>query len=156
MPTSPKETSRAVLEVVPTIMRAIRGEMRAYSAAHLSVPQFRALNFVQHHLDASLSDVAEHIGLSLPAMSKLMDGLVARKLVTRQIHHADRRRITLALTARGRALWQSAHDATQQSLAERFVALTERDRAVIINAMRLLQPLFGRKRNDERHDESSA
>ena len=144
--TTSKDTAQAVLEVVPAIMRTIRGEMREYTSTNLSVPQFRALNFVHRHPATSLSDVAEHIGLSLPAMSKLMDGLVVRKLVTRTSHSGDRRRITLTLTVRGRALWQSAHDETQASLARRLATLDERDRVTVVNAMQLLQPLFARRR----------
>jgi hypothetical protein len=46
------------------------------------MPQFRTLAVIDRNANASLSDVTEHIGLTLPSMSKLVDGLVARKLAT--------------------------------------------------------------------------
>jgi DNA-binding MarR family transcriptional regulator len=58
----------------------------------LSVPQFRALGFVHRHAGSSLSEVADHIGLTLPAMSRLIDGLVELQLMRRQSQSADRRR----------------------------------------------------------------
>jgi DNA-binding MarR family transcriptional regulator len=142
MTCSRKETARQVLEVVPLVMRTVRTEMRRHRAHHLSVPRFRALGFVQRCPGASLSDVAEHIGLTLPAMSKLIDGLVTRKLMTRRGHADDRRRVTLELTARGAALLQTARESTHVALAERLSQLGESDRAAIVRAMHILQPLF--------------
>jgi MarR family transcriptional regulator for hemolysin len=130
------------MEVVPLVMRTFRAEMRGSRANDLSVPQFRTLGFVHRKPGASLSDVAEHIGLALPSMSKLMDGLVERKLVRREGHAGDRRRINLELTPRGCALWQSAHASAQASLAARLSALDEDEQATITCAMRILQPLF--------------
>jgi len=146
MPTSPKETVREMLEVVPLVMRTVRTKVRDCRTLNLSVPQFRALGFVHRNPGASLSDVAEHIGLTLPSMSKLIDGLVERKLVIRQSHSGDRRRMTLKLTARGRALLQSAHESTQASLAERLTTLSESERTTVVRAMRILHPLFARRK----------
>jgi DNA-binding MarR family transcriptional regulator len=146
MPATSKETANELLEVVPAVMRTVRSKMRESGARNLSVPQFRALGFIARNQRTSLSDVAEHIGLTLPSMSKLVDGLVERKLVLRANHPADRRRIMLELTGRGRTLWQSAREATQASLAERLSALSESECAAIMRAMRILHPLFTHKR----------
>lgn len=145
MPPSPKDTARAVLEVVPLVMRTVRTEMRAAGALNLSVPQFRTLGFVAHNPQTSLSALAEYIGLTLPSMSKLVDGLVERKLLMRQSHADDRRRITLELTARGGALLRSAHASTQAALAQHLSELGESERATVVRAMQILQPLFACK-----------
>ena len=149
MPTSPKETARVVIDTVPLVMRTVRAEMRHAGALNLSVPQFRTLGFIARHPQTSLSDVAEHIGLALPSMSKLVEGLVERKLVVRSSYSDDRRRITLELTARGQELLQSAHASTQAAFAERLSALSESDRAIIVRAMQLLHPLFARRKMDD-------
>jgi DNA-binding MarR family transcriptional regulator len=143
MMATPDQCARELLEVAPFIMRAIRTEMRAGSR-DLTVPQFRALAFVCRNPGASLSDVAEHMGLTLPSMSKLNDGLVARKLVTRVTATADRRRIVLGPTPRGRALLETRRAATRARLAERLASLPPADRAAVIDAMRALQPVFAR------------
>jgi DNA-binding MarR family transcriptional regulator len=145
---TPDETARAVLEVAPAIVRAIRSEMRQHRAADLSVPQFRTMAYLNHHPGASLSDVAEHIGLTLPTMSKMVDGLVARKLAIRETHTGDRRRITLSLTPRGRATWEAAREATLAHLAEQLAALSADERAAIVQAMDLLRPIFVRGPKD--------
>ena len=154
MPVSPTETAREVLEVVPAVMRTVRTKMRESAALNLSVPQFRTLGFIDRHRGASLSEVAEHIGLTLPSMSKLVDGLVERKLVIRQSYAGDRRRMTLELTARGGALLQSARKSTQASLAARMFTLTATERATVKDAMRILHPLFVRQRAEDAADNS--
>ena len=142
MTTSPDACAQEILEVVPAVMRIIRAEMRRHRTANLSVPQFRTLAFIDSRADASLSDVAEHIGLTLPSMSKIVDGLVVRKLVTRQTHPTDRRRMTLALTARGLTALQTSRAATRACLAEDLAALSDRQREMITQALEILRPIF--------------
>ena len=139
---SPDDCAREVLEVVPLIMRAIRTDMRSHRTPDLSVPQFRTLAFIDRNAGASLSDAADYIGLTLPSMSKIVDGLVARRLVIRQTHRADRRRMTLALTARGQARLQSAREAAQACLASSLASLSDIERAAIAEAMQAMRPIF--------------
>lgn len=145
MAASPDDVARHVLEVAPLIMRTLRSEMRQQRASDLSVPQFRTLSFLNRHPGASLSDVADHIGLTLPSMSKLVDGLVDRKLISRHTHAGDRRRVTLSLTSRGRSVWVASHQATLAYLITQMAALTEAQRATVVDAMEILRPLFSRE-----------
>jgi MarR family transcriptional regulator for hemolysin len=123
-------------------MRTLRVEMRSHRTPDLTVPQFRTLRFINRSPGVSLSDAAEHIGLTLPSMSKIVDGLVTRQLVIRQPHPEDRRRLTLSLTPSGRAMLQAALEATQACLAEALQRLSDAQRAAVIDAMRTLRPLF--------------
>lgn len=141
-PGSAAECAALLTEVMPLIMRALRAEMRSHRA-DLSVPHFRALAFLSHHEGSPLSDVAEWVGLTMPAASRLVDVLVARGLVTRAESPRDRRCVVLALTPEGQALLEAARAATQARLAEKTAALSEREREVVAEAMRLLRPLFG-------------
>ena len=66
------------MDVVPLIMHTIRNRLRERQAADINVPQFRALLYLNRNHDVSLSDLADHIGLTPPSMSKLIEGLVSR------------------------------------------------------------------------------
>jgi DNA-binding MarR family transcriptional regulator len=151
MSLSPYECAREMVEVVPLVMRTLVGEMRRHRATDLSVPQFRTLAFLNRHEGACLSDVAEHIGLTLPSISKMIDGLVARRLVLRYVHPTDRRRVTLSLTERGGGALQVAREATRAFLAGRLATLPESQLAAIVHAMGVLRPIFdgGRDVNRE-------
>jgi MarR family transcriptional regulator for hemolysin len=136
------ECAHEIIDVVPLVMRVIRGELREHGTVEMSIPHFRTLTFVYNNEGASLSDVAEHIGLSLPAMSTLVDGLVSRGLMIRQENPEDRRRMTLSLTSLGHAKLDSAYKATRVHLAKSLRRLPSSDCATIITAMRLLRTTF--------------
>jgi DNA-binding MarR family transcriptional regulator len=124
------------------VFRVIRAELRKHGAKEMSVPQFRSLAFVYRNEGASLSELGDHTGLTLPTMSLLVDGLVARGLVSRRTDPEDRRRMTLTLTEAGRARLESARAATMANLEERLRQLSASDRATITLAMRVLSELF--------------
>jgi DNA-binding MarR family transcriptional regulator len=142
MSASSEECARQLLEVVPMIMRTIRSQMRSHRLSDLSVPQFRALNFLGRHPGASLSAVAEHIGLTRPSASKLVDGLVLRELISRKGSLVDRRRIRLDLTSQGELTLRAARSAAQADLADRMAGLPSGEQASVEQAMRSLRPLF--------------
>ncbi len=131
-----------VMEIVPTIMRTLRTEMRSHRSPDLSVPQFRALNYVSRNAGASLSDVAEHVGLTLPSMSKLIDTLVGRRLLTREVASDDRRRLTLALTASGHDTLHNTRQATLARLAQDLAILSPEECAAVSDAMHILSRAF--------------
>ncbi len=135
--------ARAVLEAVPLVMRTIRAVFRAQRGTDLSLPQFRALNHIGHKGGASLSDVAEHLGLGLPSTSKLIDGLVERKLVVRLSDKGDRRRVCLTITPRGREKVDAAHRHTETFLVEKLDDLSNGELETVMAAMNILQKLFG-------------
>jgi DNA-binding MarR family transcriptional regulator len=142
MTTSADKSAHELLEVVPIVIRVIRAQMRRHRSLALTVPQFRALVFIGDNPGTSLSQVAEFVGITLPSTSTLVDGLVQRKLVTRQYATGDRRRVTLNLTARGRQDIQQAREHTQAYLAECLAALPQTQRDTVTEAMTILRRLF--------------
>jgi DNA-binding MarR family transcriptional regulator len=143
MNTAPEKCAHEMLEVVPLVMRTIRTEMRGARVPGISVPQFRTLVYLNRHATASLSDVAAFLGLTLPSVSVLVDGLVSRDLVAREPDLMDRRRVTLRVTEAGRAAYHSAQQATEACLAERVADLGEAERAILLQALDILRPAFG-------------
>jgi DNA-binding MarR family transcriptional regulator len=136
------ECAKEILETVPLVMRTIRHELRKHAAKELSVAQFRTLNFLSRHRGASLSEVAEHIGLTLPTMSTLIDGLVIRNFAVRKTHPKDRRRMLLELTDRGQATLRTARDATRDYLAGLLEPLSSDDRTTVVRSMGILSSIL--------------
>ena len=134
--------ARELMDTVPQIVQAIRVEMRLGRGANISIPQFRTLRFVQRNPDSSLSDIADHFGLTLPSVSKLVDGLVNQRLVHRQESTTDRRRLTLGLTQPGESVVNTARADAQASLAKRLSCLSDHELETVMRAMELLRPLF--------------
>jgi DNA-binding MarR family transcriptional regulator len=134
--------ARELMDVTPQIVQAIRVEMRRGRGSDLSVPQFRTLRFVQVHADSTLSNLADHLGLTLPSVSKLVDGLVKKGLLIRQEAANDRRYLSLALTPAGESIVNSARAGAQARLVEKLSCLSSDELEVIRKGMELLRPLF--------------
>jgi DNA-binding MarR family transcriptional regulator len=120
----PPSSAALLVETVPALMHAIRRGARAARGSGLTVPQIRVLGHVDRHDGASLSDVAAHLGLSMPGTSQLVEGLVERRLLRRQEDSDDRRRIRLGVTAAGKAQVADAR-AGARAAVERIVARLE-------------------------------
>jgi DNA-binding MarR family transcriptional regulator len=131
-----------LMDVVPLTMRYIRVEMRSRRMRGLSITQFRALIFLYGNQGTSLSQVASHIGLTLPSASKTIDALVRRGLVTRTTLPDDRRYVSLKLSRLGRATLAQARQGTEARLAERIAKLSPEQQAVVSEAMQALHTIF--------------
>ncbi len=91
--------------------------------------------------DAAPSDLAERLGLTRGAISKLVDRLVEKALVIRTASQEDRRFQSLALTASGRSLVPKLAALADKNDAEFFGHLTMKERAQI---ERLLKDIVDR------------
>jgi DNA-binding MarR family transcriptional regulator len=138
-----EQCAQAVLDVAPPVVRAIRKMMREHRLPELSVPQFRAMALMNFTPDVSLSMVADYVGSSLPAASRLIDCLVAKNLVGRKQCCRDRRQVSLELTAIGREAFQESRKATRRQLAERLAALSPEKKQTVIEVMEWLGEVFG-------------
>jgi DNA-binding MarR family transcriptional regulator len=114
----------------------------AAEAPPLTIPQFRALHFIQDHPGANLSATADFLGLTLPSTSKLVDQLVRRGMLARVDASDDRRRMNLRITAKGDALINSAHSLVRQHLAGMLNRLGSAELAALHNTLGLLEQSF--------------
>jgi DNA-binding MarR family transcriptional regulator len=138
-----KETSetlaREILEAVPFTMRLIREEMRRHRGIDLTLPQFRALLFLQRNPGAALHQVAAHLGLTPPTVSKMISGLLSRGMIERPVSTSDRRRVELRLTARGNALIDRVRGETVAKFSERLENIPADEREKMITALERLR-----------------
>jgi DNA-binding MarR family transcriptional regulator len=86
------------------VRQAIPEFLRHVTALDLTVAQVSSLYHLTAHGHRTVSELAEVVGLSMPATSALVDRLVQRELVERAEDPDNRRQKRLALTLSGRAL----------------------------------------------------
>jgi DNA-binding MarR family transcriptional regulator len=82
-----------------------------------------------------LKDVAGALGLSLPAASRAVDGLVQRGLVTRHESPEDRRSRIVALAPEGRSAVERVLSARLATLDDFVAELPEAERAALAAAL---------------------
>ena len=95
------QAASSLMSVMPAVIQFVRVEMRSRRERPLSVPQFRVLTFLGRHPGASLSNVAEHVGVAKATASTLITRLVEQGLVSRQTDPNEGRQIILTLTSEG-------------------------------------------------------
>jgi long-chain acyl-CoA synthetase len=94
----------------------------------LSLPQYRILSFLDEGTTVP-SKLADHLAVSRPTITSVMDGLVARGLVERAHHQGDRRRVGHSITAAGRRLLEEADRRVDARLREIAAHLDDPDEA---------------------------
>jgi DNA-binding MarR family transcriptional regulator len=111
--------------VIPALLRAARGSyaqaiVRSLAAAGFAdLPQNGpfVLGGIANH-GATSSDMVEVLGISKQRASQLIDILVLRGYLTREIDVRDRRRMVIGLTERGLAAGKVVRGAVEQVDAE--------------------------------------
>lgn len=92
---------------------------RAVGELELSISQIRTLYLLTSQIqEASLKTIADEVGLSLPAVSRSVDGLVQRGLVTRAEDPKDRRHKAVRAT-------EQAHDLANHLVELRVAGITD-------------------------------
>jgi DNA-binding MarR family transcriptional regulator len=95
---------------IPALLRGARSSYAQAIGGHLAAGGFDDLPrngpFVlggMANWGGSASDMTRALGVTKQAASQLIDTLVLRGYLTREVNQADRRRMTIDLTDRGRA-----------------------------------------------------
>lgn len=142
-----QECAARVMDTIPLVMRFIRANMRANSAASLSIPQLRTLAFLNRSPGASLSDLAEHLGVTCATASATTERLVQRNLVQRIDDPQERRRVLLSLTEDGKHQLKQSQDQTRAHIADLLTGLTEEQISHIEEGLALLKNVFEQTEN---------
>jgi DNA-binding MarR family transcriptional regulator len=137
-----QDCAARLMETIPMVMRVIRADMRAQGASTMSVPQFRALAFLDRNPGASLSEVAEHVGVTRATASATIERLVQRNFVHRCHDPQERRRVVLSLTEAGQHHLQQAREQTRSHIADLFKNLTEEQILQVEEGLTLLKQVF--------------
>jgi DNA-binding MarR family transcriptional regulator len=119
-----EERASLLLEVVPAMMRKIRGEMRSRSENTLTVPQFRVLNQLSR-APLSNQELASWMGVSAPTMTRMIDALVKRGLAVRKASRADARRARVECTRKGSGQAQHLRSLVQRHFTNELSKLPE-------------------------------
>ncbi|MBW4518527.1 MAG: MarR family transcriptional regulator [Scytolyngbya sp. HA4215-MV1] len=139
---TPEQCAADLMEAIHPIMQFIRTEMRSERDPSLSVPQFRVLAFLSVHPDVSLSEVADHLGVTRATASALVDRLVKRGLVDRAEHPQERRHVMLRLTTIGNDQLQLMREITRSKIAKILADFSAEELAQMSSILCRLEQIF--------------
>lgn len=117
-----------------------RDFFRALADTELSITQVKCLHGLAWDAgeDRSIKDLSEELGVSVPAASRAVEGLVQRGLVERTEDAEDRRMKRVRVTEVGTALVASVMEARLTGLQGFVDSLTERELTQLGTALEVL------------------
>lgn len=123
-----EEQPQQVAGLLVEILRVLRKHtlcdtLRVMRREELSLTQMSTLWHLRHTGAASISDIRDHLNISLAATSHLVDRLVGHGLVERTEDRSDRRHKQVTLTAAGRTLVVEIEQARDAELTNRLLVL---------------------------------
>ncbi len=137
---SRESLTRDMYALASYLMRTANvGTFNAIAELDLSFTQIKALCALEADgEERSVKALAQSLGVSLPAMSRAVDGLFERGLVGRQEDSEDRRMKRVRLTDAGRTVPQALNEARLSALAELLNSLGEEEAAALQHALTLI------------------
>ena len=103
--------------------RSFHAFIRHNRESDLSLSQVNALFRLYHHGPGSVNDLANYLGITMAAVSQLLDPLIGTGLVLRSENPKDRRMKLIALTEKGK-------DVVEKSMATRHAWLSQLTRVI--------------------------
>ena len=133
-------TPQTVAELLARLMQACYRSsspelVRLLGELSLSFTQVKTLHLLRAGGDVHVTDVAGSLGMSLPAMSRSLDGLVQRGFVERKESEKDRRAKLVRLLPAGRAVLDEIEQARVSAVEEFTATLTDDERAALHAAL---------------------
>ena len=116
---------------------------KALAGTDVTVAEWVVLREMYAVEETSPGVVADAIGLTRGAASKLVDRLVGKQLVTRQEHGDDRRFQVIALTTAGRQLVPKLARIADRNDATFFSPLTTHERDALVASLKKLVQAHG-------------
>ena len=134
--TSTQELSETLAAVWGYLNRRASAELfQVVADLGSSVSQVKMLFLLEDGGEHSVKEIATHLGLSLPAASRAVDGLVERGFVTRRESAEDRRSRIIALSGSGHHVVAAIVRARLATLDTFVAEITPEERDSLLTAL---------------------
>jgi DNA-binding MarR family transcriptional regulator len=132
--------SRHLVDLLTTLLSSTFRRILWKQALELDLnySQAQMLFHVARHPGALVSDAARSFGITLPAVTQLVDRLEAKGFLERAEDRRDRRQVHLYLTRDGERLARGLEDLQVRGLAEVLNRLSSGDRKEVIRGIERL------------------
>ena len=120
-------------------IRLLRTLRREDDGSGLSAPRLSALSVVVFAGPMSLAGLAAAEQVKPPTMSRIVDALVERGLITRIAKPGDRRSVEIAATSEGIQLLEAGRERRVGALVTRLRGLADSERRALARGVEILE-----------------
>jgi DNA-binding MarR family transcriptional regulator len=140
MTSAVRSDSRHLLDLLTTLLSSTFRQILWKRALELDLTyaQAHVLFHVARNPNTLMTDVARTFGITLPAVTQVVDRLVMKRFLERRDNPRDRRQVLLAVTAAGHALVQELEHAQLDGLDGVLDRLENGERKEIIRGLERL------------------
>ncbi|GAY11370.1 MarR family winged helix-turn-helix transcriptional regulator [Pseudonocardia sp. N23] len=133
MAASEVHSALAFGQLLHRLERAVSRRIESALAGEASLDQWRVLDLLSDDAGHPMSEIAAHVAVPAPTLTKIVDRMVDAGLVHRRADDVDRRRVLVLLADHGRDLHTRLALAVGQ--AEQDVTAALGDDAPVVRAM---------------------
>jgi len=133
------ETRDVAARLHSASIRLLRTLRREDDGSGLSAPRLSALSVVVFAGPMSLAELAEAEQVRPPTMSRIVDALVDRGLITRVVDPRDRRSVRITATPEGAHLLDAGRERRVRALINRLSRLADSERRALARGVEILE-----------------
>ena len=116
-------------QVLPKVVRWFHlNSANALTKSRLNPAQFFVLDIIYELGEQKMSQLAKHLSVSLPAVTRIVDKLYAEKMVERIPSQKDRRVIRISIAAKGEKIVTKFREQRKLAFKDIFGKLCQKDR----------------------------
>jgi len=135
---APQTLVESILALASRLSRTVNADVRHEKlSVPLTMGQFRTLNHLAKGY-ATSAELARHLVVTRPTITRLIDGLERKGLVTRAVDARDRRQVRLELTEAGRAVLREVRRKASRRIEARLDTLSAAQQEQVRRAINVI------------------
>ena len=138
---------RQMVEVLPRMIRGFaRYESNYLSKGKITFPQLWVLEHLSRKEEGlPMNELARFLSVSRPAVTGLVDRLIAQGLVQREDDARDRRVVRVRITAKGQKIVTNIWEQKRRMITEVFGKISPRDRSEYLSIVQKVVHILSEK-----------
>lgn len=112
--------------------------IKAWSKFELTMSQLKILMILFHNENMTIGQLAEHLSVSLPNMTGIIDRLVQQDIVKRVHSEKDRRVVLIKLTDKAKSMFQELNESSYEQFKRIEQNLSENEIQMVKLGLRIL------------------
>lgn len=126
---------QAVSRRLVAVTAAALGAMEDEIGMSVTLPEYRALVLLSEHGELAPFELAEQLGVTRPAVTRIIRRLSHRRLIKRRRHNDDRRQARLQLSRRGRSIVDAVTQERARRLRPALRGLSGAERSTLLDVL---------------------